>query len=362
MHHHYMKQAIDLSEQARFISPPNPWVGCVIVKDHHIVGRGFTQPPGQSHAEIGAIHQAQDHAKGATLYVTLEPCCHFGRTPPCTDAIIRAGIRSVYLAQLDPDSRVRGKGVDLLRKAGLEVHVGTCEKEAHQALAPYLYHRQKGIPYTVIKTAISLDGRTAAPDGTSQWITSEEARHDVHRLRAESQAIIIGSGTALKDLPKLTVRHESISLTNQPLRVLLDTNGRVPAVGPLFDKTLAPTLIFTSQNCSPTRRQEWEKAGAEVLIIPASKKLCLTSAWEVLGQRHILQALVEGGATLQSALMQAGCFDKLCVYVGSLLLGSEGLPCFTGSIRSLSEALRLTLNGSKQLGNTIRLDYEKENS
>jgi diaminohydroxyphosphoribosylaminopyrimidine deaminase/5-amino-6-(5-phosphoribosylamino)uracil reductase len=359
MHHYYMQQALAASEQARFIAPPNPWVGCVIVKDQKIVGRGHTQPIGQAHAEVMALNHARELARGATMYVTLEPCPHHGKTSPCTDAIVQAGIQEVYIAQLDPDSKVSGQGIKQLQEAGVKVIVGICEQEAKNSLAPYLHQRHTGLPYTILKSAVSLDGRTACVDLTSQWISSEEARVNVHRVRAESQAIIIGSGTALKDLPKLNVRHPSIVLQNQPLRVLLDRRGRVPAEGPLFDTNMAPTLVMTSKECPAVRRIEWEKTGAEVIEILTDERTDLKAAWKYLGNRGVLQLLVEGGAHLHTSVIQAGLFDRFTIYIGSVLLGCEGLPFFLGKIATLTDAPRMTLLEVKQFGDTIRADYTK---
>jgi len=359
MHDHYMKQAIAIAEKGKYIAPPNPWVGCVIVKNKEIVGQGFTQPPGKAHAEIEALEQAREQAKDASMYVSLEPCSHYGRTPPCTNAIIRSGIKEVYVAQLDPDVRVSGKGINQLEEAGIKVTIGICEEEARAALTAYLYQRKTGLPYTIIKTATSIDGRTAAADTTSQWITSVEARQDVHRLRAECQAVVIGSGTAIKDLPKLTVRHDEIHLNHQPLRVLLDTSGRVPAEGPLFDSTLAPTLILTTDRCTNQRKHEWERSGAEVITLPGSDKIDLISAWKLLGSRGILQTLIEGGSTLQTSIIKAGLFNRLTVYMGSMLLGANGLPFFLGNISSISDADKFKLVDVKSFGDTIRINYER---
>lgn len=353
-----MQQAIALAEKARWQAPPNPWVGCVIVKDGLIVGEGYTQPPGQAHAEVCALQQAQEKAKGATLYVTLEPCAHTGRTPPCTQALIQAGIREVYYGVQDPDTRVKGKGASQLQQAGIQVMQGICEKEIQHSLAPYLYQRQTGLPYTLLKAAISLDGRTAAADQTSQWITCDQAREDVHLQRAASQAILIGAGTALKDFPMLTVRHSSYTLSYQPLRVLLDAKGVVPARGPLFDQRLAPTLVMTTSQSSQSRQNEWRSTGAEVAIVSASSKgVDLQEAWQLLGKRSILQVLVEGGATLHTALLETSLVNRLLVYIGPLFLGPSGHPFYQKEIATLQQAQRLALHEVQKLGSCVRLDY-----
>ena len=357
-HTQYMHQAIKLAEQARFISPPNPWVGCVIVKDNQIVGQGYTQPPGQAHAEICALQQAKEKAKNATLYATLEPCAHTGRTPPCTDAIIKAGIREVYYGVEDPDCRVKGKGAMTLQQAGIQVFQGIGKEIIEKSLAPYFFQRQTGLPYTILKSAISLDGRTAAEDGTSQWLTCSLARQDVHLQRSHSQAILIGAGTALKDQPRLTVRDAQNFPIVAPLRVLLDAKGQVPAQGPLFDCQLALTLVVTTEHSSIQKRMEWQMAGAEVAIVsPSSTGVDLHETWKLLGQRSILQVFVEGGSKLQTALIEASLFNRLLIYIAPLLLGSSGRPFYQKEMKTLQEAYRLSLQETLQIGECVRLDY-----
>jgi diaminohydroxyphosphoribosylaminopyrimidine deaminase/5-amino-6-(5-phosphoribosylamino)uracil reductase len=354
-----MQQALQVADKARFSAPPNPWVGCVIVKNDQIIGRGHTQQPGQAHAEICALQEAQQQAQGATMYVTLEPCSHYGRTPPCVNAIIKAGIAKVFVAQQDPDVNVKGQGIAQLKSAGIEIDVGVCAKEAALSLAPYLYQRQTGLPYTIFKAAMSIDGRTAAQDGSSKWITSIEARQDAHVQRAHSQAIIVGAGTALQDLPALTVRHDAINLTKQPLRVLLDAKGKVEAQGPLFNSQLAPTLVFTTDACSLERKGQWEAQGAEVIIVPASAEgVDLLTTWKILGKRGILQALVEGGSYLQSQLLKAQLINCLSLYIGPIALGASGLPLLTQNVASIEQAPRFSLQLVKQIGECVRLDYE----
>lgn len=358
-HLHFMQQAIALAEHARFHAPPNPWVGCVIVKEGQIIGQGYTQPPGQAHAEVQALEQAQGKAQGATLYATLEPCAHTGRTAPCTQAIIQAGIREVYFGIFDPDPRVKGKGASQLQQAGIKVVQGICEEEIQRSLASYLHQRQTGLPYTLLKAAISLDGRIAAADYTSQWITCPQAREDVHLQRAASQAILIGAGTALHDAPQLTVRHSSTSLIQQPLRVLLDAKGKVPAKGALFDLQLARTLVITTSQSPESRKKEWQAAGAEIVIVSSAPNgVNLQEAWQELGKRSILQVLVEGGATLQTALLNTRLVNRLLIYIGPLLLGSSGIPFYHQHIATLEQARRLSFQGVQKVGDCVRLDYQ----
>jgi diaminohydroxyphosphoribosylaminopyrimidine deaminase/5-amino-6-(5-phosphoribosylamino)uracil reductase len=380
-----MAEAVALGERGRLTAPPNPWVGCVIVGPAgDIVGRGFHHRAGEPHAEVHALREAGELARGATAYVTLEPCAHQGRTPPCAPALIGAGVSRVVVAVLDPDDRVAGRGVELLRAAGIPVDVGAGATAATRSLGPYLHHRRTGRPLCLLKTAASLDGRTAAADGTSQWITGPEARADAHRLRAESGAVVVGAGTALADHPTLTFRNlefEDGLTPPQPLRVLVDAAGRVPATGPLFDPSLAPTLVLTTDGVDATRKRAWKEAGAEVEEVPAGERTVrggpggaeppqarvaatargvdLGAALAALGRRGILQAMVEGGATLHGALLRAGLADRIVVYTGGTILGADGHPLFAGpGPATLAEASRWRLLSVRQLGGDARLDWE----
>lgn len=357
-----MEKALALANQARVIAPPNPWVGCVIAKNGQIVGEGFTQIPGKAHAEIMALQQAQQRAKGATVYVTLEPCAHFGRTPPCVNALIEAGISRIVIGIQDPDKHVHGKGFETLRNAGIEVSEGVLSKEITASLTPYLYHRRTGLPYCLLKSAASIDGRVAAADGSSQWISSPEARADVHQLRAESQAIIIGSGTALADHPSLTVRNVKQFPSAPPLRVILDAQGKTIPEGSLFDLSLAPTLIMTSSDCPEKTKEDWLKHGLEVEVVSKAKNgsgVDLRQVLTLLGNRGILQALIEGGGKVHGAFLESKLANQLVLYIGSCVLGSQGIPLFDmRNIETLSEAPQLQLQNVHALGNSVRLDYQ----
>ena len=391
-----MAEAVALGERGRLTAPPNPWVGCVVVAaDGQVVGRGFHRRAGEPHAEVHALREAGDRARGASAYVTLEPCAHQGRTPPCAPALVEAGVSRVVVAVLDPDEKVAGRGIEILRAAGIAVDVGLAAEDAAHSLAPYLHHRRTGRPQCLLKTATSIDGRTAAADGTSQWITGPEARADAHRLRAESGAVVVGAGTALADRPTLTFRNlefEEGLVPTQPLRVLIDAAGRVPAAGPLFDPALAPTLVITTSAADPEAKRAWKEGGAEVEEVPlapgadeggptptpgagrseaggllagsagAARRrggLDLEAALELLGRRGILQAMVEGGATLHGALLRAGLVDRIVVYQGGTVLGAEGLPAFGGpGPATLGEASRWRLAAIRRVGSDARLDWE----
>ncbi len=321
-----METAIAQAEHARLLAPPNPWVGASLVTQNGSVFVGYTQRPGNDHAERVALRRAGDAARGATLYVTLEPCSHHGRTPPCVDAIIDSSVSRVVVAVVDPDQRVSGAGIEHLRQAGIDVEVGVCAQRVEQQLAPYLHHRRTGLPYVVLKSAATLDGQTAAPDQTSQWITGPEARKDAHRLRAESDAIIVGAGTVRADNPRLTVRDVFAvdgKAPRQPVRVVLGAAPPNAAVRPCV-----------------------ERGG------PIDEVL------EQLGKDGVVSVLVEGGAHVASQFHHAGVVNRYVVYVAPVFMGgNDGKTIFSGSgAGTISDVFRGTLDGVQQLGNDVRID------
>jgi len=318
-----MLAALDTAIPARRIASPNPWVGVVILSaDGEVVARGTTEAPGGRHAEVVALEAAGLAAAGGTLVTTLEPCVHTGRTPPCTEAIVEAGVRRVVVGVPDPDDRVAGRGLAALRNAGLEVVVGVCEEQVGRQLAPYLHHRRTGRPFVVCKLAATLDGATAAPDGSSRWITGLEARRDAHRLRAESDAVLVGAGTVLADDPQLTVRHVA---GPDPRRVVL---GRVPATA-----KIRPCL-------------EWDGP--------------ITDLLDELGRQGVLQLLVEGGAAVAGALHALRLVDRYVLYFAPALLGgSGGHPVLDGAPAPTIEAVwRGRLVGVTTLGEDLRVELE----
>jgi diaminohydroxyphosphoribosylaminopyrimidine deaminase/5-amino-6-(5-phosphoribosylamino)uracil reductase len=358
----HMDRALARGETARRRTAPNPWVGAVVVRDGEVVGQGATQPPGGAHAEIEALREAGDRARGATVYTTLEPCSHQGRTGPCVVALAEAGVTRVVVAIEDPDPQVAGAGIAQLRALGITVDVGVGAHAVACSLAPYLVHRRLGRAFTVAKTAMSLDGRVAARDGSSQWITGAASRADAHRLRAESQAIVIGAGTALADRPRLTVRDADGPVHGQPLRVVLDATGRVPAEGPLFDPELAPTLVVTTDQAPDDAQRSWLAAGSKVLTVPPATTgagVDLAATLEVLAGLGVLQALVEGGAALTGSLVEAGLADRLVTYVAPTVLGRDGRPALdlAGPAR-IADAPRWRLVDVARVGTDVRLDYE----
>jgi diaminohydroxyphosphoribosylaminopyrimidine deaminase/5-amino-6-(5-phosphoribosylamino)uracil reductase len=366
--HDAMSRAVALAAAGRRRTPPWPSVGAVLVRDGELVGEAATGPfPTGPHAEVAALHRAKERARGATAFVTLEPCAHHGNTPPCADALIEAGVSRVVVAIEDPDERVAGRGLAKLRAAGIEVVVGIGAAEVTRDLAAYLHHRRTGRPFVVAKVAQSLDARVAAPDGSSQWITSEEARADAHELRADSQAIVIGAGTALADRPALSVRGVIDVPSRAPTRVLLDARGRVPAEGPLFDTSIAPTLVVTTDAAPPNARDQWAASGAKVEVVARAaahdagspQGVDLGAVFGHLGQEGVLQAMVEGGPTLLQSVLAGGHARRLVAYVAPLVIGRDGRPAFSiDGPRALAGVDRFALTGLRRLGPDVRLDYD----
>jgi diaminohydroxyphosphoribosylaminopyrimidine deaminase/5-amino-6-(5-phosphoribosylamino)uracil reductase len=354
----WMARAVALAEGGRGATSPNPMVGAVLVRDQRVVGEGFHQAAGRAHAEAVALAAAGAAAEGATCYVTLEPCAHHGRTPPCADALVAAGVARVVVAMADPDPRVDGAGLVRLRAAGMTVAVGVGAGPAAEQNAAYLTHRRLGRPRITLKAAASLDGKVAAPDGTSQWITGPAARADAHRLRAEADAVAVGAGTALADDPRLTVRLPGHA-GRQPLRVLVDAAGRVGAGGHLFDGE-AETLVATTPAAPAAAVDAWKAAGAEVLICPSApvgQGVDLDDLGRALGERGVLELLVEGGPRLQASLWAVGLADRLVWYLAPLAIGGDGAPGLLGGpgAATLAEAHRLRLASVDRLGDDLRL-------
>ena len=327
-----MSRAVELAASVRTLTSPNPWVGCVVVP---VGGRGHfegaTHPPGGPHAERVALEAAGEQARGGTLYVTLEPCSHQGRTSPCTQAIISSGVERVVVGVLDPDERVSGGGVDALRSAGITVEVGVEADAVAEQLAPYLKHRRTGRPWVVLKLAASLDGRIAAPDGSSKWLTGEAARSDAHRLRAESDAVLVGAGTVRSDDPLLTVRRAAgadsaapVDDARQPLRVVL---GKAP-----LGSRVLPALELSGD---------------------------LGGILDDLGERGVLQVLVEGGARVAHGFHAAGLVDRYVLYLAPVLFGGDdAVPLFSGpGALSMETLWRGRLLSAERLGEDIRIEF-----
>ena len=320
-----MRRALELAARGWGRVSPNPLVGCVLVRDRRVVAEGGHEGPGTEHAEAMALRLAGDRAGGATAFVTLEPCDHHGRTPPCARALIDAGVEGVIAAAGDPNPIVDGSGFRALRDAGLTVEVGMVGEEASRQNVAFRTHVRTGRPHVVLKMASSLDGKAAARDGSSRWITGEDARADVQRLRAWSDAIVAGSGTVIADDPRLTVRDPAFASARPPIRVVVDPSGRVPGDRRAFDAA-APTLVVTTELAPTSRRREWVDAGADVAVLDrdATGGVSLPALVEVLGKRDVQGLLLEGGPTLAWSAVRDGVVDQVVLYLAPMLVGGHG--------------------------------------
>src|SRR5215210_646749 len=346
-----MRRALELAERGWGHVAPNPMVGAVVVRGDggpdadEVVGEGwFEGPRGRPHAEVRAMQEAGSRARGGTVVCSLEPCDHTGSTPPCTRALIEAGVARVVIGAVDPNPSVNGRGIRTLRAAGVDVILGPLAAEAHRLNAAFERHVTTGMPFVILKTAASLDGRVAARDGSSRWITGEEARADAHRLRAWADAIVVGAGTVAADDPELTARHPAHPDATPPLRIVTDTAGRLRAAGRLFEGP-APTLLATTDLVPDARRAEWEAAGAEVLTLDrdATGGVSLPALLAALGKREIQGVLVEGGPTLAWSAIRDGVVDRVVWYLAPALIGGVDAPGALGGegFGSIAKALRL---------------------
>lgn len=319
-----MRAALALARRGLGRTAPNPSVGCILVNRGRAVGRGWTQPEGRPHAEAEALMRAGEAARGATAYVTLEPCAHHGKTPPCAEALIAAGVARCVVAAADPDTRVAGKGLELLRAAGIEIETGVLSEEAGRVNEGHFLCRREGRPLVSLKLATTLDGRIATASGESRWITGPVARARGHLLRAEHDAVLVGSGTALADDPQLDVRLPGLE-ERKPLRVVLDRRLRLTASHRLAATAQAhPTLLITASGHADAEVAPLRAAGVEIAELPGAA--LVEDALRALAARGITRVLAEGGAELAAALLRAGCVDHLYWFRAARLLGAEGRP------------------------------------
>jgi diaminohydroxyphosphoribosylaminopyrimidine deaminase/5-amino-6-(5-phosphoribosylamino)uracil reductase len=352
----WMRRAFRLAERGRGLASPNPPVGAVVVRDGKAVAEGFHQGPGTPHAEIVAIEAAGEQTRGATLYVTLEPCTHQGRTPPCAPRVIAAGFERVVVGATDPNPAVDGRGIAALRDAGIEVEAGVLEADADRLIQAFSKHVRTGRPFVTAKMAVSLDGRAAAADGSSQWITGPSARRDAHRLRAEADAIIVGVSTIVRDDPKLTVRLRGYR-GRQPLRVVVDSSARTPAGAAVLDEAAA-TLIATTEKATEDVVNALKARGAEVLRFPSREgRVDLAAVLEGLGRRGITGVLVEGGPTLLGDAVERGLVDRFVFYIAPKLLGSGGPGAVAALVApTIADARDLRVGSVRHVGADLRIE------
>lgn len=384
----FMRRALKLARRGRFTASPNPCVGCVIVRDGLVIGEGWHQKAGTDHAEVAAIKNAAGSVAGATAYVTLEPCAHYGRTPPCARTLVQQGIRRVVAAVLDVNPKVAGRGMEILSRAGVKTEVGLCQKEALWLNRAFFKAMGTGIPYVTVKTAASLDSRIALPNGDSKWITSEKARCDVQRLRALHDVILTGVNTVIADDPRLNVRYADLpakvrslvpeGMLRQPLKVVLDSRGR------LDQQAIAHFAMFKSgrslivQVLRPgldlTRSRAVELPGMRGQVVELNDRVSLLylpagadgrvppeAVLAYLGRQELRSVLVEAGSTLTSTFLSRGLADELFLYQGPQILGSSSLPAFLlEPPPSLQEARRFALKSVRKLGPDLRAHYVQE--
>ena len=356
--HGHMRRALDLAARGAGVVSPNPMVGATVVADDRVIGEGFHRGPGTPHAEVLALEQAGAAARGATLYTTLEPCSHFGRTPPCVPRIIDARIARVVTALGDPNPLVNGQGFTALREAGIEVEVGLLEVEAVRQNGAFLKHVTTGLPLVTLKMAASLDGKAAARDGSSRWISGPESREEVHRMRAASDAVLVGAGTAFRDDPSLTVRDADLA-GGPPLRVVADGRGIVPETHRLFADGAARTLVATTERAPEERREAWRARGADVVVLDdaGSGLIPLRDLFRELGKRDVQNVLMEGGPTIAWEAVREEMVDRVVLFFAPILVGGEEAPSLLmgGGMPTIGDAISLRVREVARVGGDIKV-------
>lgn len=356
----FMKRALKIAREYKGYTHPNPAVGAVLVKNGKIIGEGAHKKAGDLHAERIAILNAKEDVEGSTLYVTLEPCCHYGKTPPCTDAIIDGKIKKVVVATLDPNPLVAGKGVEILRKQGIEVEVGLLEEEAKELNEDFFVYIQKNRPFVHIKFAETIDGKIATKTGSSKWITGEEARKFTHILRKEAGAVLVGVGTVLKDNPELTVRH--IDVSKQPKRVLIDKFLETPVDFNIFNNK-AETILITSEEAEKSKLTQLEKReNIKIYILPLENgKFKIEHILDLLKEEQIIHILVEGGKGLITSFIKEKMFDKISAFIAPKIIGEDGISVVGElGVENINEAIQLKTKKIQQLGNDILIQMYPE--
>lgn len=364
----YMATALALAKKAKGHTAPNPMVGAIVVKHGVIVGQGYHHKAGGPHAEVYALDEAGENAVGATLYVTLEPCAHYGKTPPCAKRVIASGVSRVVIGMVDPNPLVAGKGIAMLRDAGIQVEVGVLDTQCAALNDAFITYMLTSRPFVTLKSAMSVDGKIATRTGDSQWITNESARTDGHRLRQYHDAILVGIGTVLADNPTLTHRLKDSAQFTQPDVIVLDSHGRTPIDAALFSNKERHLLIAVGPDCPPSHRYELEKAGAEIVTLPYdtapesteanAAQLSLTALLDMLGEKGYQSLLVEGGSQVIAAFTEQRLFDKLITYMGAMLIGgSDAIPAIGGiGASTLAEAVPLTICDACLLDGNVRVE------
>lgn len=351
----YMRYALQLAAGVKGQTGSNPPVGCVVVKHGRVIGIGTHLQAGKEHAEVHALRMAGDEAKGSTVYVTLEPCSHYGKTPPCSELLIKSKVARVVIAAIDPNPKVSGKGMERLKQHGVKVEAGLLEAEAKQLLESYIKYIKTGLPFVTLKTASTLDGKIASKSGDSKWITGHAARSYVHTLRHQHQAIMVGVETVLYDNPSLTARLTVPSL--QPLRVVIDSKLRIPMDAKLVRDGLAPTLICTTALAPTWKRYELQEAGVDVAVCGNGDKVDLKQVMMLLAKREISSVLLEGGGRLNGGMLTAGLIDKIVLFYAPKIIGGIEAPSnfiFEGMDR-IEQAVKLDRLTVQMFGDDVCL-------
>jgi diaminohydroxyphosphoribosylaminopyrimidine deaminase/5-amino-6-(5-phosphoribosylamino)uracil reductase len=350
----WMRLAVQLAQATIGQTSPNPMVGAVVVKNNRLLGTGAHLRAGTAHAEVHALRMADEEAQGSTIYVTLEPCNHFGRTPPCTEKIIESGVKRVVVGSGDPDKLVAGKGIERLKEAGIEVVQGVLNEECLQLNEAYFFHRKTGKPFVTVKTATTLDGKIATSSGDSRWVTGVEARAYVHQLRHEQDAILVGSNTVLADDPALTARLPN-GEGNHPVRIILDSQLRTPLTAKILDISKAPTWIFTTEQKDPFKAAAFQEAGVEVFSTGDGPRVDIAKVMQTLGEKGILSLLVEGGGQVNAAMLSGRYVQKVIAFLAPKLLGGSSSPSSIGgeSPEKMAQAWSLHRVSWKQYGEDL---------
>ncbi|MGE6631696.1 bifunctional diaminohydroxyphosphoribosylaminopyrimidine deaminase/5-amino-6-(5-phosphoribosylamino)uracil reductase RibD [Bacillus sp. NPDC077027] len=351
---YYMKLAIENAKAMKGQTSPNPLVGAILVKDGKIVGIGAHLQAGEPHAEIHALQMAGQKAKDAVMFVTLEPCAHHGKTGSCTEALMKSGVKRVVIASKDPNPLVSGKGVAMLKKAGIEIEEGLCREEAVRLNAPFFHSIQYNRPFVTLKTAISLDGKIATSKRESKWITGEEARQDVQCIRQESDAIITGVETVIQDDPSLTVRRKEVI---QPVRVILDSKLRIPLFAKCLTDGKAETIICTSRQYDKEKREQLENKGVNVFVTSGRKYTNLPDVLRMLRERSMMSVLIEAGGHVNASFLEAGLVNEVVIYMAPIFIGGQKAPTFFegNGFERLAETIRVTEMKSDMMGSDMKL-------
>lgn len=359
-HIKYMKRALTLAENARGFTEPNPLVGAVIVKDGEIVGEGYHKKAGTPHAEVHALAAAGDQSRGATMYVTLEPCSHYGKTPPCANAVVKAGIKEVFIALEDPNPLVNGKGIQILKDAGIEVHTGMFREEAIRQNRVFLTNQIKKRAYIALKSAQTIDGKIGPANGCPVPITGKEARIRTHMLRRDYGAVLVGIQTILKDDPLLNIRYDIPHAEGKPVRIVLDPHMKLPINGRLLNQSEEPTLIYTTTKVSATIRHKIEGNGGSIITLPErAESMDLLRVAVDLYERGICSVLVEGGANTLTRFFHADLWDEYHCFIAPKFLGKHGIPIYADDADDLVE-LNCQVE-SELCGNDIHVTYRNNN-